>query len=196
MSIIVPPGKPTIIVRGQPQTITVGRQINRGVVTTEPGKQVVRPCDPHPVEVLEPVAQVIKVVTKGPQGEEGPPGPPGPAGGNAVQVQAVGTIGGSRVVRSVPGGVGYASSANPLHGDDVLGITLQAGTDEPINVQVAGEVTEPSWDWAPQEPVFLSIDGLMTQVPPEDPTDAFILVIGFATSPTSIMLRIEPPIYF
>ena len=40
MSIIVPPGKPTVIVRGQPQTITVGRPINRGVVVAEPGKVV------------------------------------------------------------------------------------------------------------------------------------------------------------
>lgn len=195
MSIVVPPGTPTIIVRGQPCTIhdtTINRQT---IVQDRPVSKPVVPCDPHPVVIGNPVSRTVEVVTKGPQGEEGPAGPPGPAGGNVVQLQAVGVLGGHRVVRSVPGGVSYASANNPQHGDDVVGLTLQAGADELINVQVAGEVVEPSWDWTPQEPVFLGSDGLLTQVPPEEPA-AFVLVFGFATSPTSIMIRIEPPIYF
>lgn len=196
MSIIVPPGKPTVIVRDGAQVITVGRATNKAVVTQVQGSRPIVPCDPHPVVIGNPVSRTIELVTKGPQGEEGPQGPPGPAGGNAIQVMAVGILGSTRVVRSVPGGASYASSTDPDHGDDVLGITLQAGTDELINVQVAGDMTEPSWNWVPQEPVFLGANGMLTQVPPEDPADAFVLVIGFATSPTSIMIRIESPIYF
>lgn len=197
MSIVVPPGKPTIIVRGQPCTITE-RTTNRQVIVTGGGAAVkpIAPCDPHPVVIGNPQTRTVDVVTKGPKGDEGPEGPPGPAGGNVVQMHAVGTVGSTRVVRSVPGGVGYASSQVAAHADDVLGISLQAGIDEDINVQVAGEVEEPSWTWEPQQPVFLAFDGLLTQDPPEDPADAFTLVIGFATSPTSIMIRIESPIYF
>lgn len=199
MSIIVPPGKPTVIVRGSPQTVTVGKTVNQGVVVQVPAKTPVQPCDPHPVVVNDPVAKTIELVTRGPQGpagEDGPPGPPGPAGGNVVQLLAIGAVGGNRVVRSVPGGVGYASNDNTAHGDDVVGLTLQAGADELINVQVAGEVVEPSWNWVPQEPVFVGTNGLLTQAPPEDPAARFVLVFGFATSPTSIMIRVEAPIYF
>lgn len=184
----------TVIIRETP--VRLVQTVDRPQVVVQVDQVPVVPvCDPHPVVIGNPVSRTIELITAGPQGEEGPQGPPGPAGGNVVQLQAVGVLGGHRVVRSVPGGIGYASANNPLHGDDVVGITLQAGADELINVQVAGEVEEPSWDWTPQEPIFLGADGLLTQVPPEEPA-AFVLVFGFATSPTSIMIRIEPPIYF
>lgn len=193
-TIITPPGAPTVIQREKPVNVVL--QTDRPKVVVTGGVAPIIPvCNPHPVVVGNPVSKTIELVTKGPQGEQGPEGPPGPAGGNVVQLQAVGVLGGHRVVRSVPGGIGYASANDPAHGDDVVGLTLQAGADEPINVQVAGEVVEPSWDWAPQEPIFLGADGMLTQVPPEEPA-AFVLVFGFATSPTSLMIRIEPPIYF
>lgn len=194
-TIITPPGAPTVIQREKPVNVVLHTDRPK-VVVTGGVAPVIPVCNPHPVVVGNPVSKTVELVTKGPQGEQGPAGPPGPAGGNVVQLMAIGEIGGTRVVRSVPGGIGYASSANAEHGDDVLGITLQAGEDELINVQVAGEMTEPSWNWTPQQPVFLTGNALLTQVPPADPVDAFTLVLGFATAPDSIMIRIESPIYF
>lgn len=152
-----------------------------------------------PTVVIQPqLSRTVEVITAGPQGPTGPSGPPGPAGGNVIALPAATALGGHRVVRSTGDGrCGYASADNPLHGDDVLGITLGAAVaGANANVQVAGEVTEPSWAWTPQEPVFLGANGVLTQEPPTEPDAAFVLIVGFATSPTGLMLRIEGPIYF
>lgn len=189
MNIVQPCAKqPTVIVqRAEPTT----------VVLTKPAGTIVAECR-DVVERTEQLSRTVEVITAGPQGPEGPVGPPGPAGGNVIALPAATALGGHRVVRSVGDGMcGYASADNPLHGDDVLGVTLGAvvaGAN--TNVQVAGEIVEPSWTWTPQEPVFLGANGLLTQTPPTDPTAAFVLVIGFAASPTRLMLRIEAPIYF
>ena len=180
--------QPTVIVqRAEPTT----------VVQVAPPNTIVAECR-DAVERTEQLSRTVEVVTAGPQGPEGPVGPPGPAGGNVIALPAATALGGHRVVRSVGDGMcGYASVDNPLHGDDVLGVTLGAvvaGAN--ANVQVAGEVTEPSWAWTPQEPVFLGANGVLTQEPPTETDAAFVLVVGFATSPTGLMLRIEGPIYF
>lgn len=195
MSIIVPPGKPTVIVRGNPQTITVGRQINRGVVTQDPGKQVVKPCDPHPVEVLDPVAKTIKVVTKGPKGDEGEPGPagpPGPAGGTAVLWPAGEQIFGQRAVRAQDGLIYHPDVTVVEHAKAVFGIALQAGTigDDPLQVQVSGELTEPGWNWVPGF-VYCGQDGQLVQ--PAEAT-GWLLAIGRAISSTTIIIDIDTPL--
>lgn len=150
------------------------------------------------VEHIDHLSRTVEVITAGPQGRRGEAGPIGPAGGNVLALPAATTLGGHRVVRSTGNGMcGYASAADLTHGDDVLGVTLGAVTvGANANVQVAGEVIEPSWSWTPQEPVFLGLDGVLTQDPLSDDVVAFLLVIGFATAPDALMLRIEAPIYF
>ncbi len=89
----------------------------------------------------------------------------------------------------------YASADVEAHGDDVMGITLTAASaGGEVSVQSLGEITEPSWTWVPFEPIFLGFDGHLTQQPPV--FGAFSLVMGFATSTTSMMIRISSPIYF
>lgn len=181
----------------KPQQVVVQRAEPTVVVQTQLAAAITAECGDQ-VEQINRLSRTVEVVAAGPQGPEGPAGPPGPAGGNVLALPAATVLGGHRVVRSTGDGrCGYASAANPLHGDDVLGVTLgaaSAGAD--ANVQVAGEIVEPSWAWVPQEPVFLGLDGQLTQTPPDDPDAAFVLVIGFATAPTRLMLRIEAPIYF
>lgn len=131
-------------------------------------------------------------------GVRGPPGPPGPVAGALVKIASE-ALGGHRVVRSTSGvGVGYASADNPLHGDDVLGITQGAALlGGEVTITALDEITEPSWSWVPGEPLFLGLNGLPTQVVPEPGGDAeFSLVLGYAVSPTTIRVRIESPIYF
>lgn len=123
------------------------------------------------------------------------PGPQGAPGGTAVERIAGEALGGHRIVRSTGATtVGYASSGNPLHGDDTLGMTLgAAGLGAAVTAQRVGPITFAGWAWAPGAPVFLGLDGLPTQVVP---TAGCIQVIGHAEDATTLYLQIEPPIYF
>ena len=161
-------------------------------------KTIVRRCSP-PAPVRLCPQDTVQVVTQGPKGDDGDPGPqgpPGPAGGTAFVGTAASALSGHRIVRGARDALTYASAADPTHGDDVQGLTLgAAGAGEPVTVQDGDEVTEPSWSWTPLDPVFLGLDGLLTQDVPGD-TLAFSMSIGFATTPTSMVLRLDPPIYF
>ncbi|MDQ3273740.1 MAG: hypothetical protein M3Q39_01590 [Actinomycetota bacterium] len=129
----------------------------------------------------------------------GPQGAAGLAGGAYTMKTAAEALGGHRIVRATgASGAGYADANTVTHGDDVLGMTLGAvSLNAAVSIAANGqEVTEPSWSWTPLEPLFLGLGGLMTQTPPDDTTAAFSLVVGFATSPTSVLIRIGRPVYF
>lgn len=135
----------------------------------------------------------MRVASAGPQG---PAGQNGADGGTYTTKLAASALGGHRIVRAVSATeVDYASNDVIAHGDDVLGMTIGAASAG-ATVQVANEqdITEPSWAWAPQEPLFLGTNGQITQDIPDD-SAAFLLVVGFATSATSARIRIEQPIY-
>lgn len=195
MSIVVPPGTPTVIVRQGAQTVTVGRTINKGIVVKEPASQPIVPCDPHPVVIGNPQTRTVELVTKGPKGddgEEGPPGPPGPAGGTAVLWPPGETIFGQRVVRAENGLIYHPDVTLVEHAKAVFGISLQSGSagDDPLQVQVSGELTEPSWNWTPGY-VYCGQDGQLVQ-PAQD--IGWLLSIGRAISPTTIIIDIDTPL--
>ncbi len=107
---------------------------------------------------------------------------------------AVQALGGHRIVRAAGNGrVDYADANEASHGDDVLGLTLHA-CDAGASVQVLaqGAVTEPSWGFTPQEPLFLGNAGQLTQTPAGT---AFDLVCGFAETATAAVIALGPPIY-
>ena len=148
---------------------------------------------PGPTAVV--VRQQRKVIETSSPGPQGPQGPVGPAGGNVFQAVAAVALSGHRAVRGSVEALTYASADVEAHGDDVMGITLSAASSGgTVSVQSVGEITEPSWTWVPFEPIFLGFDGLLTQTPPA--FGAFSLSLGFATSTTSMMIRIDSPIYF
>lgn len=138
--------------------------------------------------LLSPV--VLKSVIQ--QGQ-GPAGPPGQSGANYIAFYADGPISGHRMVKStVAGKVGYTSSSLQADANTVLGMTLNAASaDGVVNVQTSGPVTEPTWNWTPNLPVFLGVSGAMTQTPP---ATGFQLVVGIATAPTTLVLGIKQPI--
>lgn len=129
------------------------------------------------------------------KGDKGDPGSPGEGGSTVLQRVAGTALGGHRVVRSTGANtVGYASVDGAGQGDDTLGITLGAAeADAPINVQRSGVISFNGWAWQALRPVFLGLDGMLTQ---EEPQTGFYQVIGYAESPTSVVLNIESPIYF
>jgi hypothetical protein len=104
-------------------------------------------------------------------------------------------IGAHRIVRSVSATqVDYASQDDLSHADDVLGLSLNAAsTGAQVEVLRDGEIVEPSWSFIALLPIYLGVNGLLTQVPP---ASGFLLPVGFATSPTSAVIDIGTPIDF
>ncbi len=128
-------------------------------------------------------------------GRQGVPGVAGQDITTVVTKSAAQALGGHRVVVSVDANtVDYADSANINHANIVLGITIAAATSGAnIDIQRAGELIEPSWGWVPLAPVFLGHNGLLTQITPGVPDASFSLLLGYASSATSLVIKIGEP---
>lgn len=142
--------------------------------------------------LLEPVQELV-LLTEAQQGPPGPPGAPGQAGVSYVTFKASGPIGGHRAVCAAFSGlVKYADSRDVTGAMSVLGLSLHAAEDgAPISVANSGEVIEPSWSWTQDLPIFVGLDGVLTQQPPDT---GYQLVVAIATSSTSALLSIKQPI--
>jgi hypothetical protein len=86
----------------------------------------------------------------------------------------------------------YASSANPFHANKIIGMTIHAAINGEIGIQTGGELTEPSWNWTLDIPIWLGVDGLLTQV---QPVSGFSLIIGFPITQTKMFIGIREPIF-
>lgn len=86
----------------------------------------------------------------------------------------------------------YADSGTLAHAHRVLGITTGAiSSGATGSVQVFGEMTEAGWSWSIGSPVYLGINGALTQTAP---ATGFALAIGFAVTATKIYIDIKQPI--
>ena len=132
----------------------------------------------------------LDLVYGGIKGDKGDPG------GSFITRVASGAIGGHRVVIQNPDGVtvSYADSNNPDHAGVVSGITKHAAdSGVVVEVQVMDIMTEPSWSWIPFMPVYLGSNGTLTQN--ESYTGVFVLIVGVALTSTSLMIRIQQPVF-
>lgn len=182
---------------GSPTPIRVSASTAQRIGTQQ-HQTVVRPSNPGKDMVVKDV-QNVRVDTGGRQGLPGPQGPVGPAGGTTIEKMAAMPLGGQRIVRSTGTNMAdYADNRYPEQGDDILGLTLAAAASGTmVAIANGNEVTEPSWDWTPQQPIYLGENGLMTQTPPEPGgTAVFSVEVGFAQSPTTMMVRVGTSIYF
>lgn len=141
----------------------------------------------------KPKGALVAVPQVGPPGPQGPAGPMGPSGGAGVERVADVALGGHRVVRATSvDGVDYASNDQPSHRDVVIGITSNAASSGgAVSVVSAGAMTEGSWSWTPGLPIYAGLNGALTQTPP---VSGWLRILGFATSPTSIVVQLLPPI--
>jgi hypothetical protein len=74
----------------------------------------------------------------------------------------------------------------------LVGIALQGGNaGTTIQAQFAGLITNTGWNWTPDETVFLGAAGSLTQTPP---TTGYLVAVGYASSPTSMIIRLDAPI--
>jgi len=134
-------------------------------------------------EVLE-----LDMGTTGPQG---PPGDPG-AAGSVLAKTASAAIGGHRVVvASGADGVLVADPSDITHLHRVIGITEGAAVlGDGIDVRYAGEMTEGSWNWTPDAPVYAGAAGVLTQTPP---SGAWLRIVAVAISATRIVVDLREP---
>jgi hypothetical protein len=139
------------------------------------------------IEILDAGIQVVEVITEGPQGPSGGVGP------RFITLTAQYAVSGHRVVAASFSGVGiYADASTPSLASSVLGITTGATEiGGAMAVQCDGEMVEPSWTWEQNKPIFCGPNGVLTQTAP---TSGFSLVVGIATSPTSIVVSVKQPI--
>lgn len=133
------------------------------------------------------------VVTAGEQGPAGPQGPPGPSGDSVIAYIAGETLGGNRAVKADATGKAVYATNTDTGSQHLLGVTTGAAVlGASVDVQRSGIMVEPSWSWTPSQPVFLGVNGVLTQV---FPTGALLsIIVGFALTPTSIHLSPREPI--
>lgn len=87
----------------------------------------------------------------------------------------------------------YADKDTPEHGHKLLGITTHAAESGSFcTVLRYGELTEPSWSWETDKPVFVGEAGMLTQTPPET---GFSVIIGFPIKPDTLSVRIQTTVY-
>ena len=120
----------------------------------------------------------------------------GSGGGNINTVVAGGTIGGHRVVYlDAAEKAQYASNQTAVHATVALGLTLAAAVlDDPVDVQTFGMVTEPSWTWTLELPIYLGDNGLMTQTPPVSPA-LYQRIVGFPVTTTKMFVDFREPVF-
>lgn len=112
---------------------------------------------------------------------------------NTISYFADGALGGHRVVRATtPGNVGYVDPSDPAQAHAALGLTVGAASGgTAVEVQYAGAMTEPSWSWTANLPIFVGAAGVPTQTPP---SVGFHAPIGVAVSATSMVIQIKTPV--
>lgn len=123
-------------------------------------------------------------------------GPRGQAGTATLELVAGRNLSGHRMVLIRPDGRADYGSAGVLeHGTQVVGITLGATLEGGVaGIQLSGVLQEPSWAWELNKPVFLGLDGVLTQTAPVGPSSKFSLCVGFPISVTSLFVNIGFPI--
>jgi hypothetical protein len=98
-----------------------------------------------------------------------------------------------RVVRASAGSVYPVDTATEAHGAQAFGLSLQSVTTigDDVKVQTAGVVSDGGWAWT-DGAVYCGADGTLTQSPA---TTGWLLCVGLAVSPTSVLINLDPPIY-
>lgn len=135
---------------------------------------------------------VFSAGSQGPQGIQGLPGSYTPAAFIASS-----PIGGHKVVSvNDLGQYQYASNSDASSINRVVGITLNAGAaGDLISINTQGDLEDPSFSLTPGLPVYVGLNGAMTQVYPDFTSGAaFVQILGFALTPTKLYVRIREPL--
>lgn len=147
--------------------------------------------------VKDDLVEIVTDLVQGPQGPPGATGPMGPAGASgAVTATAVQALSGHRMIKlDSSGGADYVSNTVLADAGKVFGMTsgaVSAGAE--ATIITAGNITEPSWNWTVNQPVYLGANGTLTQTMPVKASAEFVVVVGIAVAATTLFINIGMPI--
>jgi hypothetical protein len=140
------------------------------------------------------ILSVIKSDSVVVSGLMGPPGPQGIPGTYTEEgFVSAANIGGHSVVSINAMGQLVVASCDQYNTNHVIGITINAVVaGNQTLVTTKGSVEHLGWTLNPDQPVFLGINGAITQTVPL--TATYQKVIGYAVSATRLTLSIQPSI--
>lgn len=153
---------------------------------------LVEPQDDILVQVDDLVKDlVVTVGIQGPQGIQGLKGDKGDAAADPEFTAGEALSGHRMVVLNASEQAVYASNDNLSHAEKVFGMTVGAASSgAAVTVRRFGELTEPSWNWTLNTPIFLGVNGLLTQTKPSAP-GSFVLQVAFPMTPTKVYIDIK-----
>lgn len=98
-----------------------------------------------------------------------------------------------RVVTVESGQWVYASSGQVSHGNRAIAL-LQTATNQGglTKALLQGLVADANWNWMVDQPIYLSLNGLLTQA---EPSAQFLRVVAFAISPRQIFFNPQEVIF-
>lgn len=162
-------------------TLSATVTIREGIVVTESTGVVV-------------TSEVTDVVAVG--GAQGPQGVPGASSVENTVLAGVTLSGHRGVILNSAGEAVYADSATSSHSNKFFGVTIgAANVGTTVTVKIFGELSEPTWSWTPDQPIYLGNNGALTQTVPVSPSSTFSLIIGVAVTATKIYINPMPPIF-
>lgn len=87
--------------------------------------------------------------------------------------------------------VELATNTNMNHVNSVIGIsTITVNKDILVSIQTYGKIRNPAWNLDISLPIYVGINGDLTQIAP---TSGFVLKIGYALSSDSIFIDLKEP---
>lgn len=132
-------------------------------------------------------AMLLEIAVAGPQG---PRGEPGEHGKSLAELPTRMPLSGHKAIAvDADGYAVYASHADAASVLSYVGMSLGAATNgTPLTVQAHGELIEPTWGWVPGQPIYIGLDGALTQSAPSGAQR----IIAVALSATRIFLAPMP----
>lgn len=162
-------------------------------VVTQTVPEITVVTQPTTTTLIKQVEPKITVLTAG-FGLQGPPGPKGVAGAALnLEVAQVDIGGHTAVVMDANGRCIIADPTNPHH-SSVSGITdhaVVAGAE--VALVFTGSLEHSAWAFTVGSPVFLGLNGLLTQTLPTNAV--FSKILGTASSPTRVSLDFQSAIF-
>jgi hypothetical protein len=157
--------------------------------------RVIPPPLPRVKAVPPPPPSVRVLPVAGPQGPPGPSGSSSDVGQVKASLTASTTLSGHRAVTLQPNGeLEYADNTTPSHLHVPIWLTMAAVmSGASVEVLLYGVLTEPSWSWTPDAPLYLGANGIITQTAPTSPA-LFLAQVGIATGPTTVFIDRQPSI--
>jgi len=138
--------------------------------------------------VEERVSLGVQVGIKGDKGDKGDTGENGESGASSSYTYTAGEIlGGHRAIVIDNNLAYYTDCTNLDHINKPIGISSNASiSGGNVTVVFYGEMEESSWNWDITKPIWISINGLLTQTPPET---GFSCIIAMPIITTKIFIE-------